>query len=725
MQRQLPIILIVIFSLYMPGTAQLNMLDGHVFDEATGKPLKKADVYLSESGAGSLTDEVGYFQISNKNISSDDSLIVSYLGYEDKHIPVKSFKNGSDIFLKPVSLNMDEIVISADKIDLLKHDIPQQKKTIDFKEIEHYGSNELSDVLKPLPSVRIEGNDLDGRKIQIRGSDADEVNVYLDGVLLNNVGFDDAADLSIIPLEAIESIEVVNGGNSAFLGNGAFGGVVNMTTRRPGEQTLSMKTKLSDQNSWNLLGDFAVPFGRKFWLGYFGQYNSFRPEIEYFKDELYSDKTTNAQINTTRQNHILNLNYLLPAGYMNAQFIGYLLHYDKPNWTSEYATYSFAASYRGELLKMKNVDFLVNQLFAQDKIIRAPSGNEKYINQYKSNQLNIRLSKKFNHKGGEIQLFSEYYHDGLSSISGVEDLGWSSTLFRGDSYDNRISFAGVTSFYDNLTQVPGLSWKTYLGLRGDLLGSNHKDIIPMVGAILDYNYHEWIFSAYANYGKNVKYPSLQKNGYLRDLLSVLPTDTSFSPLKPEYSNSAELGIGSRYQPQQTFFREGEIKVSVFTRSIYNKLITRPFDDMVALPETGRSLVSGLEGSLEVKEIFDRLALGVAAIKMKISNPLLYAYKPRENFSTHLSWTAPYGAYFLATFFYEGESIAWYYDMENNFRTETINPFYDMDISVGWNIPVMKHQLELQFSGYNIFDNAGFKYYYLKKKYLQVSLGIRY
>ncbi len=719
------ITLIFIFFLPSWGISQLQILTGHVFDNTTGKPLKNADVYLQNGGTGTLTDEEGFFQIRHKGISPQDTLTISFLGYEKEHILVKSYKNGSDIFLRQVSFNLDEIVISADKIDLLKQDIPQQKKTIEFTEIERYGSNELSDILKPLPSVRIEGNDLDGRRIQIRGSNPDEVNVYLDGVLLNNVRFDDAADLSIVPLEAIESIVVVNGGNSAFLGNGAFGGVVNMTTRRKGVKSFSIKAKLSSQNSWNILGDISFPFSRKLWIGYFGQYNSLKPEIEYFQNELYSDKTRNPKINTSRQNHILNLNYVLSAGYMNAQFIGYFLNYDKPYWSSEYVTYSFAASYKGEILKLKDFDFLINQLFAKDKISRAPTGDERYTNRYESNQLNIRLSKKFTHKAGEIQLFSEYYHDGLSSISGVEDSGWSSTLFRGDSYDNRISFAGVTSFYDHLNTFPSVSWKTYLGLRGDVLGSGHKDIIPMAGAILDYDLKTWNISAYANYGKNVKYPSLQKNGYLRDLLSISPTDTSFERLKPEYSNSAEVGTGIRYLPENTFFIEGEFRTAIFSRSIYNKMITRPYDDIIARPETGRSLVYGVESSLNFKELFRRFSLGLAYIRMKISNPLLYAFKPRENLSTHLTWTTTFGMYLMFTYFYEGESIAWYYDVENNFRTEAIDPLHDMDISIGWNIPFRNHRLEIQFSGYNIFDNAGFKYYYLKKRYLQFSLGIKY
>ncbi len=72
--------------------------------------------------------------------------------------------------------------------------------------------------------------------ISIRGSSANQVVVLVDGVGINPaVG--GGVDLSTIPPDHIKRIEVIRGGDSAFYGQGAMGGVVNIVTRRAKGET--------------------------------------------------------------------------------------------------------------------------------------------------------------------------------------------------------------------------------------------------------------------------------------------------------------------------------------------------------------------------------------------------------------------------------------------------------------------------------------------------------
>ena len=64
----------------------------------------------------------------------------------------------------------------------------------------------------------------------IRGSTAEQVLVLLDGVPLN--GAFGTVDLSTIPTDDVERIEVLRGPFSAIYGSGAMGGVISITTRR-------------------------------------------------------------------------------------------------------------------------------------------------------------------------------------------------------------------------------------------------------------------------------------------------------------------------------------------------------------------------------------------------------------------------------------------------------------------------------------------------------------
>ncbi|NIT57820.1 MAG: TonB-dependent receptor plug domain-containing protein, partial [Aliifodinibius sp.] len=67
--------------------------------------------------------------------------------------------------------------------------------------------------------------------IRIHGSSANQVLVLLDGQRLNNPQTGEV-DLSEIPLEQIERIEVVRQGNTAIFGGNAFGGVISFKSRR-------------------------------------------------------------------------------------------------------------------------------------------------------------------------------------------------------------------------------------------------------------------------------------------------------------------------------------------------------------------------------------------------------------------------------------------------------------------------------------------------------------
>jgi vitamin B12 transporter len=66
--------------------------------------------------------------------------------------------------------------------------------------------------------------------VSIRGSTADGVKVLLDGLPLNTAA-GGGVDLSSIPRQWIERIEVVRGAEGAYYGSGALGGVVNVVTR--------------------------------------------------------------------------------------------------------------------------------------------------------------------------------------------------------------------------------------------------------------------------------------------------------------------------------------------------------------------------------------------------------------------------------------------------------------------------------------------------------------
>lgn len=69
---------------------------------------------------------------------------------------------------------------------------------------------------------------------RVRGSSSAQVNVYVDGVLMNSAA-ETGVDLSTIPVENVARIEVYRGYIPARFSGAAIGGVINIVTKKPGE----------------------------------------------------------------------------------------------------------------------------------------------------------------------------------------------------------------------------------------------------------------------------------------------------------------------------------------------------------------------------------------------------------------------------------------------------------------------------------------------------------
>jgi len=718
----------LIIFLVCSACLKLNaQIGGQVIDAKTHEPLKGANVELTVSRIGEITDQDGFFSIRSNLQDINDTLVVSFLGYEVYIIPVSKYENNSLITLKPISLDYgDSVVVKAEFIDLPKKEIPHASEQLTLREIENYGTGEIADLFRSFSSIRVEGNDLDGRSIQIRGSAASEVNVYVDGVLINNLGLDNSADLTILPTESIEKLEVLKGGNLTLLGKGAFGGVVNITTKKQFNRSMGFQAKLGSFDSKYFLGEVNLPITSRFYFNYFGQFNSFFPQIEYFPDELFSERTENKNIETTKQNHNINLNYFFKNGQFSTKFIGYFFDYQKPAWENSRENYLISTSYKGSLLHINDFEINGSYFTSADNLVRSASGSGEFISDFNTRRLNLKLLKKFylNQKI-ELHILSEYFHDELEDVQKVRDINFQESLFAASLWENRASFGGIFSFADQLQNSSYVSWKTHLGFRGDFVSNGNKDFLSTIGAQVDINKVDWKLSPYANYGKNVKYPTLFENAYIQATEKINLVDTVFTRINPEYNNSAEIGLDFTLNRSTFLYKNLSAHVALFSNTVYNKILRRPFDFQTFYYQTGRNVTRGVEASIKLHQVLNYFGLKLDYTGLDISDPLFYPFKPDQNFGAQLDFSLPVGFYFTGRYFYQGKSIAWYLNQEGAIQTQTIQEYNDIDISIGYRFHIKNIELTLQTAGYNLLDSSGFQYYYLNKRYLQVALSIKY
>jgi len=94
-------------------------------------------------------------------------------------------------------------------------------------------STRTSDLVRAAPGVLVRDYGLNQpATVSLRGSNADQVVVLLDGVPLNAAA-GGGADLSAVPASLIDRASVVRGAVGARYGAGAVGGVLSLQTRRP------------------------------------------------------------------------------------------------------------------------------------------------------------------------------------------------------------------------------------------------------------------------------------------------------------------------------------------------------------------------------------------------------------------------------------------------------------------------------------------------------------
>jgi hypothetical protein len=93
---------------------QYIRIKGKVFDQETGKPLSFSNVSVKGKSIGSISNELGVF---NLNISKGfimDSLVFSYIGYNNAVIPINQLAiNDNIIYLVKDQFNIKEVVIRS------------------------------------------------------------------------------------------------------------------------------------------------------------------------------------------------------------------------------------------------------------------------------------------------------------------------------------------------------------------------------------------------------------------------------------------------------------------------------------------------------------------------------------------------------------------------------------------------------------------------------------
>lgn len=236
-------------------------------------------VFIDESGAGI---EGARIAVSNENgavrsvatTKADGSFTIVSLPFGRYRVSVESdsfegtqtFTEVSESSLAPSlelrlrvrGLAQEVIVTAATRSDANIEDLPVSATVVTRQEVVNSPAQSLDQLLLAIPGVNLQeppsfAQHPTSNAVSMRGLGGYRTLVLLDGVPLNDAFFG-YVQWNQVPLESIDHVEVVRGGASSLWGNYAMSGVINIVTKAPVKNNLSVLASYGAYNTYQIGG---------------------------------------------------------------------------------------------------------------------------------------------------------------------------------------------------------------------------------------------------------------------------------------------------------------------------------------------------------------------------------------------------------------------------------------------------------------------------------------
>ncbi|MBG6110777.1 vitamin B12 transporter [Flavobacterium sp. CG_9.10] len=315
---------------------------------------------------------------------------------------------------------LNEVVVSDSKFALAKEKSGKVITKITAEDLKKNAGQSIATILNTVAGLEINGShSVAGKNLgyYIRGGKNNQVLILIDGIPLNDAsGISFEYDLRLLPVDQVESIEIMKGAASTLYGSGAATGVISITLKKSGKKAIEGNAYLNigTNNTASTKKTSAQDFNQGFSV------NGNVKKVNYFASLNSTETNGISQIAPPNPNAnyeedgFSRINYLAKLGYkatdkLTLDFFGnydrikndYDYSFDNTgsndtnlNTTkSEQFRFGFAPKY-----KYTKGDFVLNSSF--NKIVRAYNDFDTYSNkagfsQYDSRSVNVDAYNKY------------------------------------------------------------------------------------------------------------------------------------------------------------------------------------------------------------------------------------------------------------------------------------------------------------------------------------------
>ena len=225
---------------------------GHIVDAHTKEHIPFATITIEGTTIGCAANGTGHYTINNIP-EGEHTIVVSAIGYESKYIKhTAAFSTSTElnVALQEATTLMDEIVVSATRNETNRRTASTVVNVASTKLFEGTASSNLSEAMNFQSGLRVENTcgNCGAPQLRINGLEGQYSQILLDSRAIFS-SLAGVYGLDLMPVAMVERVEVIRGGGSALFGSNAIGGVVNIITKDPIRNTLSLS------NTTNIMED--------------------------------------------------------------------------------------------------------------------------------------------------------------------------------------------------------------------------------------------------------------------------------------------------------------------------------------------------------------------------------------------------------------------------------------------------------------------------------------
>ncbi len=205
-----------------------------VFSHSDIQPVSKCLIYNLTKTISTTTNNKGVADITS--FKSSDTLVFNHLSFRQVKITKQDLlTSGNKIYLSGSVFNLDEIVLSANKVEEKYRDIAAKIDIIPARQIKFDNPQTSADLLQQSGNVFVQMSQLGAGSPVIRGMETSRVLIVVDGVRMNNAIYRAGHLQSVITIDpnALQRVEILHGPGSVIYGSDAMGGVMHFYTKNP------------------------------------------------------------------------------------------------------------------------------------------------------------------------------------------------------------------------------------------------------------------------------------------------------------------------------------------------------------------------------------------------------------------------------------------------------------------------------------------------------------